>query len=330
MRASGLLLIAAAATGCGKGAADNKVWIYTSIYKEVIEEMRAPLKQAVPEADVEWFQSGSENVAGKVTAELAAGRAKADLILTSDPFWYLELKQAGQLLPYASPAAKETPALFADPDGAFAGVRMPVMVIGYNETALKPEELPKGWKDLADPRWKGKLAMPSPLESGTAFTTVALLSRAHGWDYFKELRKNEILAAGGNSTVITRIETKERPVGIVLLENILKAQSKGSPVRAIYPSDGAIPVNSPIAILKDARRPELAKKVYDWFFTREAQERIVKSGMYSLLPGVKEHPGAKQWSEVQAAMMPWSPEVLQEIYTKRDEIKARFSEIILR
>ena len=51
----------------------------------------------------------------------------------------------------------------------------------------------------------------------------------------------------GNVSVITRIETRERPVGVVLLENILKAQAKGSPVKAIYPTDGGIPVPSPIA-----------------------------------------------------------------------------------
>jgi iron(III) transport system substrate-binding protein len=323
-------ILAGAVSGCGKGETGSKIWIYTSIYKEVIEEMKGPLKKAIPEADVEWFQSGSENVAGKVTAELSAGRTKADLILTSDPFWYLELKKGGRLLPYKCPAAEATPAAFTDAEGAFAGVRLPVMVIGYNESALKPEELPRSWKDLADPRWKGKLAMPSPLESGTAFTTVALLSKAYGWDYFRGLRKGEILAAGGNSSVITRIETRERPVGIVLLENILKAQSRGSPVRAIYPADGVIPVNSPIAILKETPRPELAKRVYDWFFTREAQECIVKSGMYSLLPGVKEPPNARPWAEVRASMMAWSPAVLEEIFSRRDEIKARFSEIVLR
>lgn len=317
-------------TACTRSGG-KQVWIYTSIYKEVIEEMKGPLQKAVPEADIQWFQGGSENVASKLSAELAAGHAKADLILTSDPFWYLELKSAGKLLPvHGAVATQGTPAAFADPDGAFTGVRLPVILIGYNESAIAASEAPKSWKDLLDPKWKGKIAMPSPLESGTAFTAVALLSKNLGWEYFQALQKQDVLAAGGNSSVITRIETKERPIGIVLLENILKAREKGSPVQAVYPSDGAIPVNSPIAILKDTRNPELARKVHDWFFSDEAQKAMVKSGMYSLIPGIPSHPGARPWKEVQGQLLRWSPEIAAELFSKREEIKTRFAETVLR
>jgi iron(III) transport system substrate-binding protein len=310
--------------GC---SSKKTVWIYTSIYKEVIEEMKPSLEKALPDTRIEWFQSGSENIASKVNAELAAGRSKADLILTSDPFWYLELKKSGKLLNYQSPAARGVPTQFMDPDGAFSEVRLPVMVIGYNSAALQPGEIPKTWKDLINPKWKGKLTMPSPLESGTSFTSVALLSKAYGWDFFKELRKQDILAAGGNSSVITRIETKEKPLGIVLLENILKAQSKGSPVRPIYPEDGTIPVTSPIAILQDTRNPEIAKKVYDWFFGEDAQKAMVKSGMYSRVSGIPAPANAKGLGEQK--MMPWSPQILQELFDERDAIKTKFSEVVL-
>jgi iron(III) transport system substrate-binding protein len=307
----------------------KKVWIYTSIYKEVIEEIKAPLQAAIPEAEIEWFQSGSENVASKVSTELAAGRTKADLILTSDPFWYYELKQNGKLLPYKSEAAKNIPSDFTDPDAAFALVRLPVMVIGYNSEALQADELPKTWKDLAQPKWKGKIAMPSPLESGSSFTAVAIHSHLLGWDFFKELRKQEILAAGGNSTVITRLETRERTLGIVLLENILKAQAKGSPVRPIYPEDGVIPVSSPIAIMKDSAHPEIAKKIYDWFYSEASQKAMVRSGMYSLIPGIDSHNLAKPIKDLMPRMAKWTPELLKQLYGEREQIKAKFAEIVL-
>ena len=92
---------------------------------------------------------------------------------------------------------------------------MPVMVIGYNSDSLNEQAAPKSFLELAAPEFKGKVAMGSPLESGTAFTAVAMLAKKLGWDYFKKLRANDVLAAGGNSAVISRIETKERPIGIV-------------------------------------------------------------------------------------------------------------------
>ncbi|MGV7930735.1 MAG: ABC transporter substrate-binding protein [Spirochaetota bacterium] len=327
-----ILTIAVLMLSLSSCSGKKKIWIYTSIYKEVIETMRGPLQKAMP-ADVEvmWFQSGSENIASKVNAELAAGATRADLILTSDPFWYYELKQEGKLLPYKSPAATDIPAIYVDPDGAFAGVRLPVMVIGYNSRYFTNEaDLPKNWKDLADPRFKRLISMPNPLESGSSFTAVALLQKLYGWDYFEKLRNNDIIAAGGNSSVITRIETRERPIGMVLLENVLKAWDKGSPVRPVYPADGTIPVLSPIAILRDSRNPEMARLAYDWFFTAQAQEAIVRGSMYSLVESAPSPVHARPYAELKMTMMQWSAEILARMYAERAAIKSKFSETVLR
>ena len=327
-----LLVIAAGILSLPSCSGKKKIWIYTSIYKEVIETMREPLQKAMPpDVEVMWFQSGSENIASKVNAELAAGAARADLILTSDPFWYHELKGQGRLLPYKSDAAKDIPAIYVDPDGAYAGVRLPVMVIGYNSRYFTNDsELPKSWKDLADPRFKRLISMPNPLESGSSFTAVALLQKQYGWDYFEKLRANDVIAAGGNSSVVTRMETRERPVGILLLENVLKAWDKGSPVRPIYPSDGTIPVLSPIAILRDSRNPELARKAYDWFFTDEAQRAIVRGSMYSLVETAPSPDHALPYAELKKTMMPWSAEILERMFAERGAIKSKFSETVLR
>ena len=249
--------------------------------------------------------------------------------MTSDPFWYLELKKAGKLLAYESPAAREVPADLVDPDHAFTTVRVPVMVMGYNPDAVKADDVPSSWKDLTHSKYKGRLSMGSPLESGTNFMLVAMLSQQLGWDFFGTLRKQDLVAAGGNSSVITRIETRERPVGLVLLENILKAKKKGSPVKAVYPKDGVISVPSPIAILADTRHPELSKKIYDWFFTDDAQKAIVHGNMYSPIPRLAPPEGALSWNEVSKMVMKWNPKVLAELYEKREEIKSRFSEMVL-
>src|SRR5439155_1258031 len=40
-------------------------------------------------------------------------------------------------------------------------------VIVYAEQAVKPDEAPRDWDDLLDPRWKGKILIRDPLASGT-------------------------------------------------------------------------------------------------------------------------------------------------------------------
>ena len=179
------LLCLLASTGCFKrGDATNSFWIYTSLYKDIIADLEPKLKQQFPQVKFEWYQSGSENVAARLNAELAGGKSQADMILTSDAFWYLELKSKGHLMVYLSPLHSRVSTDFRDGDGFFSTIRMPVAVIAYNSEAVARDKAPTSWADLTSPTWKGKISMGSPVESGTAFNLVAQLSRKKGWPYF--------------------------------------------------------------------------------------------------------------------------------------------------
>lgn len=314
-------------TACTKKDNSKTVWIYTSIYKNVIAEFDPLLKAKFPGVKFEWFQSGSENVAARLNAELSAGRPQADLILTSDPFWYVELKKAGKLLTYESPAAGRVPTQFKDPDHAFVVVRMPVAVIGVPSDSKAPN--PTSWKELTDPKWKGKVSMGSPLESGTSMVITAQLLNKYDWAYFTKMRDNDFRASGGNSAVVSRMETKERPIGMLLLENILEAKKKNSPMEPVYPKDGVILVPSPMAILKDTTKPELAKQVYDYFLSDDIQKAILRGRMYSPIPGIGEPEGAKPFKEVLAASFEWSPALLEKLYEQRETIKKKFDDTVL-
>ena len=147
----------------------------------------------------------------------------------SDPLWFLEMKQKGRLLAYDSPAAKEVPANLRDPDNAFVTVRLPVLVMGYNVSLLKPGELPEKWKDLTSARFDRKISMASPLDSTSAFIALGLLSKEYSWEYFAELRKLRMVAEGSQGSVLTRIETGERPIGILPLENVIRAERGQGP-----------------------------------------------------------------------------------------------------
>lgn len=316
----------AAVTGCTRR---KEIWIYTSLPKEVIAEMVEPLQASVPGADVKWFQSASENLANRLSAEMESGKFKADLVVSSDPFWYVEAKTKGKLMAYDSPAAKEVPAAYRDPEHAYVAVRLPVMVMAYNSSILKPAELPERWKDLEGARFDRKVSMSSPLDLAPTFAVLAHLSKLFGWEYFAGLRKHGLVAEGAHTAVLTRIETGERPIGVLPLDVILRASVHNKSLKPIYPLDGSIPVPGPIAILKDTDHPEIARGVYDWFFSASAQGSIVRGGSYSALPKFASPEGARPWAELQNQLIAWTPESLSEMYGGRDRIRAKFSEVVL-
>ena len=325
-------LFLSAVAACGGGTDRDTVTIYTSIYEHVIAALDPVLKEAFPDVTVRWFQRGSEEVAARLNGEIAAGRIGADLVMTSDPFWYDELKEAGHLLEYRSPGAAGIPPALNDPDGAFVTVRVPVMVIAVNTDRVAPAARPRTFRELAEPTWAGRLTMGDPNRSGSAFTAVAALARKYGWEYFEGLRKNGIVAAGGNSAVLNRVMTGEEDAGIILLENLLQAreQNAAAPIGIVYPDDGAILVPSPIAIMKATAAPDAARRVYDFFLSDRGQRAMVSGWMYSPFDNIPPPPGARPWAEVfSAPLLPWTFEYLRDTTAAREAIKRRFNEVVL-
>ncbi len=330
------VVIAAAlliSTACGGRTSDRQpITIYTSIYEHVIAGLDPVLQRAFPDIEVRWFQRGSEDVAARLNSEIAAGRIGADLVMTSDPFWYEELKEAGHLLEYRSPGAAGIPPDLNDPDGTFVTVRVPVMVVAYNRERVAAGDAPRTFRALADPVWRGRITMGDPNRSGSTFTAVAALARTYGWDYFEALRRNDIVAAGGNSAVLNRVVTAEKDAGFILLENVLQArqQNPDAPIEIVYPEDGAILVPSPIAIMKTTAAPDAARRLYDFFLSDRGQTALVGGWMYSPFEQIAPPPGARPWRDVFATtLLPWTFEYLRDTTRARNDIKQRFNQIVL-
>src|SRR5687768_11651534 len=186
----------------------GKITIYTSMYRPVIEELEPLLHRALPEVQVEWLQAGSEKIATRLDAELAAGAPRADLVMTSDPLWYERLWREGHLLPHASLRALAMPRELVHPEGAFVTSRISTMVVAFNERSLEAEDAPRTFAELFTERWAGRVTAPDPLGSGTAFTTLAFLIEREP-QIVEKMKAARTIASGGNSTAITRLESGE-------------------------------------------------------------------------------------------------------------------------
>ena len=300
--AAAILALSVALAGCGGGdkkaekkatGTKGELMVYTSIYPDIIDNMCKPnVAKAFPEMKVNWFQGGTEKVVTKITGEIKAKKIGADVLMVADPSYYLKLEDQKLLLPYKS---KEEKNLINDKaaDGAWYAVRVCNMIIAYNADKLKAEDAPKNWTDLADPKWKGKIAMPNPMLSGTAYVAVGALADKYGWEYFDKLKANGLRVEEGNSAIQNKLLTGEYAAAMILEENILKlANTKKEPLKVIYPKDGVVQVPSPIAIFNTTKNPEGAKALVDWCLSKEGQQAVVKGWMHSVRGDVKEPIGS--------------------------------------
>ena len=301
--AAAVLALSAAVAGCGgsdkqeagtkAGGPKGEVMVYTSIYPDIIDNVCKPaMSKVFPDMKVDWFQGGTEKVMTKMAGEIKAKKIGKDVITDKDE------------------------------KGAWSSVRISNMIIAYNSDKLSPEEAPKSWKDLTDPKWKGKIAMPNPMLSGTAFVAVGALADKYGWEYFDQLKANGMRVEEGNSAIQNKLLTGEYAAAMILEENILKlAATKNEPLKVVYPEDGVVIIPSPIAIFNTTKNQEGAKAMVDWWLSKEGQQAVVEGWMHSVRGDVQPPKGApelKSFSD-KAVKVDW-----QKLADNKAEIKEEF------
>jgi ABC-type Fe3+ transport system substrate-binding protein len=62
---------------------------------------------------------------------------------------------------------------------------LPIQVIILNTKLVARKDYPRGWKDLANPRWKGKIIWANPCLSASAYARLFQLVKIGGWNQVK-------------------------------------------------------------------------------------------------------------------------------------------------
>ncbi|MBX3467768.1 MAG: extracellular solute-binding protein [Planctomycetes bacterium] len=293
-----LAVSAAVLAGCptGPAPAAREVVVYCALdrlYAEpILEAFTARTGIAVkPKWDAE---------ATKTTGLVEAIRAERDRP-RCDVFWNNEVGQTiglareGLLEPYASPAAAGLPPSARDPEGRWTGFAARARVLIVNTDLVPEAEQPTSYRDLVDPRWKGRAGIAGPL-FGTTATHVAALFAALGPDeakaWMRALHDNEVLVCAGNATVKDKVAAGELAFGLTDTDDVNLALLAGKPVRAVFPdqADGALGtllIPNSVAVIKGAPRPAEARALVDHLLSPEVEAALAasRSAQVPLRPG---------------------------------------------
>ena len=263
------------------------VW-YTSLALPSSTAIAHAFENKYKGIEVEVHRTGSQRVLQRVMQEATAGIKNADLIHTSDAGHFVLLKEKGLLMQYTPRGVESFPAGFKDKNGYYFGMRATLSVIAHNPKLVSDKEAPQNWKDLLNPKWSGKLVTAHPGYSGIISTHVLALVNLYGWDYFRDLAKNRLHIVQSANDPAGVVASGERPVGVNGAEDFYyKTQKQGNPIKIVYPKEGVPLVVSPVAIAKDAPRPNAAKLFSEFIFSKESQQLLAdKEGLYTGHPEV--------------------------------------------
>lgn len=159
-----------------------------------------------------------------------------------------------------------------------AGVYGGILALGYNTELFDKKKLPvpKCWKDLLDPAYKGEVMLSNPNSSGTGYLMLASLVQIFGEDqafqYLKALNANVNQYARSGIGPMSAVIRGETAIGSTVLHGVINEIVRGFPVKAILPCEGVGYEVGSMAIIKGTRHLDNAKKFFDWALTPEAQK----------------------------------------------------------
>ncbi len=270
---------------------EGTVVFYTATDVQVAEKLGAAFQAKYPGIKVQTERSGSERVFQRIGQEYGSGVYAADVIETSDAVHFLLFKQQGWLTPaLPEDVAKLWPAEQRDPDGQFAAYRAHLSVMAYRTDLVKPEDAPKTWTDLLDPKNSGKIVKAHPGYSGTIMTGTYALSQLLGWDFFAKLGHQKIMQVQSSTEPPKVLAQGERSIEADGNEyNCFRLIESGTPIKIVYPPEGTPLVVGDAGILSHPPHPNAAKLFYAFLFSQEAQQLNSDfGGLRSFRPDVKE------------------------------------------
>src|SRR4030088_1929208 len=173
---------------------EGKVSYYSALELNVAERLGKAFEAKYPGIAVGVERSGAERIFQRIAQEQASSINAVDVANSTDPAHYLDWKGRDWLAPYLpDDVAKHFPADQVDLDGMYATSCGWIEVIGYNSNLVKPEDAPKSYADLLDPKWQGKIVKAHPGYSGAIMTATFVLARELGWSYFERLAQQKVL-----------------------------------------------------------------------------------------------------------------------------------------
>lgn len=231
-----------------------------------------------------WRGSGTRLV-DRVLLEHRAGKLDADVV--NVPFEAgIFLKREGVWVSYHSPEIKSYSKMFYDEKGYWHSNHLNIAVIAYNTKQVKPEEAPRDYPDLLNPKWKGELSIDLEPERALMGWLVAW-GEEKTRDFLKKLMRNGTMVRRGHTQQIQLLCGGEFKIGVELYAYRV-AQFKYErkcPLGFSFPNPTPGSTGSLGGINRKAPHPHAAALFVDFVLSAEGSKILASTGR---IPGHKE------------------------------------------
>jgi iron(III) transport system substrate-binding protein len=208
-------------------------------------------------------------------SEANAGRHDVDLIHFGSPEMEA-LAREGILETVDSPVHDELQPGSVPDHKQWAATLLSVWVQAYNTDLVKRDDLPKTYRDLLDPKWKGKLGIEAKDQDWFASVVDVMGGEDEGVEFFRQLgAMNGVSVRMGHTLLNNMVVSGEIPLALTVYNYMPEqAKKKGAPIDW-FTLEPAIARSNAIGIAKNAPHPAAARLFYDYLLGAEAQQNFV-------------------------------------------------------
>jgi ABC-type Fe3+ transport system substrate-binding protein len=254
---------------------EGKVSWYTSL---IVDQVVRPIKEAFekeyPFLQVEYFRGNSERLVQKMFAEYQAKRYEVDMVdgTVTAPM----VKKGGYLQRFYSPHLAEYPPELKDPQGYWAVSNVYYFSLGYNTRMVKPNEVPKTYEDLLNPRWKGQMMWSTSRGSGAPMligNILQTMGQEKGKAYLQRLKtQNVAKTTASNRQLLDLVIAGEYPLALHIFNHHAHiSKTAGAPVDwyALEPASATINTISPVT---RSPHPHATMLLIDFILSEKGQK----------------------------------------------------------
>lgn len=258
-------------------AQSGRVVVYNAGGPELFKPLSETFAHHYPQVKIDVINAGVGELFTRIRAERANPRG--DLLLGASGEAFVGNTELFQ--PYKAKEHDAFDPKVVGPDNTFYGFSMPLQALIVNTKLMPLDQAPKSWKDLGEPRYRGKIIMSNPSLSGSAYGQIAQILQLHGWDLMQKVVTNATFVAQ-SAVVYQNVAKGEYAIGLTGDSNIVTMAQQGYPVAAVYPSEGTALRFDASGIVKGGPNPDNAKLFLDFVNSKEAHAIIVKTSRRSV------------------------------------------------
>lgn len=258
--------------------------VYTALEEDQISRYLESFKKKYPAINVNIVRDSTGVIAAKLISE--KNNPVADVVWGTAVSNLIGMDELGMLESYSPKGVEKVLPNFKDQKNKnpkWVGIDVWETAFVCNTVELKKKNLPvpKSYKDLLNPVYKGQIVMPHPASSGTGYLTVSavlqLMGEQKGWEYLDRLHENMAQYVHSGSKPAKMAGQGEYLIGISFGYRGIIQKQKGEPVTTVFPKEGSGWDMEANALIKKKSIKNEAKLFLDWAISDEAMQEYIKS-----------------------------------------------------